>query len=71
MMDLTRRTLLDHDRGVYFLIVSWVLYTTLALVVCVRIFSRTFITRSIGSDDITIILPVVSIKLHAKNRIHH
>lgn len=68
MSDISRRTLLDHDRGVYFIICSWILFVSLTVVVSIRVFSRSLITRSIGSDDIAIIIPVVC---KAMGKPHH
>lgn len=47
------------DRGHWYLVLGWTL-TAIALVsVALRLYSRTLLTRSAGSDDFTILFPVV------------
>ena len=48
-----------QDRGLYFVILSWIFSVAGALTVAVRVYSRAFLTRSIGSDDFAIIFAVV------------
>ncbi|KAI9714793.1 MAG: hypothetical protein M1820_000082 [Bogoriella megaspora] len=43
-----------EDRGVYYLILAWTFTAIMLIVVALRLYSRAFLTRSIGSDDFTI-----------------
>lgn len=47
------------DSGTYYIIVGWVLTGVAASAVALRLYSRTILTRSAGSDDLAIVLAVV------------
>ena len=48
-----------YDRGLYYIIIGGILTVIALVVVVVRIYSRTFLTRSLGSDDFTILVSTV------------
>lgn len=48
------------DRGPAFVAVAWVLTLVAIVVYAIRIYSRTLLTRSLGSDDFTMAFGVVS-----------
>lgn len=54
MEDYTR-----GDRGTYYLILGWTLTGIAIVSVILRLYSRTLLTRSAGSDDFTILFPVI------------
>lgn len=49
----------DYNRGVYYLAIGWVLTSIAIIVVCTRLYSRAYITRSIGSDDYAVVISMV------------
>ena len=50
----------DYNRGIYYTTIAWVLTVIALVVVAIRIYSRAFLTRSLGSDDFAILVSVVS-----------
>lgn len=49
-----------YNRGVYYATIGWILTVLALTAVAIRIYSRTFLTRSTGSDDFAILLSAVS-----------
>ena len=47
------------NRGVYYLVIGWVLTVILWFAVALRLYSRSFLTRSLGSDDVFIVVASV------------
>ena len=52
-----------YDRGIPYLVIGWVLTFLVLMAVVVRIYSRSLLTRSLGSDDFTIVIATVSLVL--------
>ena len=51
-----------NHRGIAYLVLTWGL-TFIATIVCtIRLYSRTILTRSVGSDDFTILVALVCTK---------
>ena len=50
-----------YDRGVYYACIGWILTIIAVAAVSIRFYSRTFLTRSVGSDDFAILVSIVSI----------
>lgn len=52
-----------YDRGIYYVAISWVTTIIAVAAVSIRLYSRAFLTRSIGSDDFAILISAVCIIL--------
>ena len=52
----------DYDRGIYYIILAWVLTVIMLIAVGIRLYSRGVLTRSIGSDDFFIVIATVSLE---------
>lgn len=48
-----------YDRGIEYLTVGWIFTVIMLVAVPIRLYSRTYLTRSIGSDDYTILLATI------------
>ena len=60
----------NYDRGVYYLSFVYILGLTAIAVVLLRLFTRIWLTRSVGSDDFAIIVSLVSIIVLAGFSMH-
>ena len=49
----------NANRGVYYLALGWTLTGIAIVTVALRLYSRMVLTRSAGSDDFTIVFPVI------------
>ena len=49
-----------YDRGHYYVAIGWILTAILLLAVAIRLYSRGRLTRSLGSDDLFIVVAAVS-----------
>lgn len=59
----------NYDRGIPYIIVGWVLTAILLLVVAIRLYSRTCLTRSAGSDDVAIVVASVNFAKNISQRL--
>lgn len=50
-----------QDRGIWLMVLGWVLVALDTIAVVLRIYSRLFLTHSAGSDDLSIAFALVSI----------
>lgn len=48
-----------NARGIVFISIEWTFILIQTLVVTLRVYSRTFLTRSVGSDDFFIVIGFV------------
>ena len=46
-------------KGIAYISLEWVLVLVQILAVTLRVYSRTFLTRSVGSDDFSIVIALV------------
>ncbi|KAI9727271.1 MAG: hypothetical protein M1828_006890 [Chrysothrix sp. TS-e1954] len=46
----------DYDRGICYGIIGWILTVLLLIAVAIRLYSRSYLTRSLGSDDFAIVV---------------
>ena len=57
-----------NAKGIVYIALQWVLVVVQMLVITLRVYSRTFLTRSVGSDDLFIVIGYVRSTLHTTLR---
>ena len=48
-----------NAKGIVYIALQWVFVVVMMLVITLRVYSRTFLTRSVGSDDFFIVIGYV------------
>lgn len=52
-----------NTKGIVYVSLEWVFILVQILVITLRVYSRTFLTRSVGSDDFCIVIAFVRLML--------
>ena len=52
-----------NTKGIVYVSLEWVFILVQILVIALRVYSRTFLTRSVGSDDFSIVIAFVRFML--------
>ena len=55
---------MHHDtKGIVYISLEWIFILVQILIITLRVYSRTFLTRSVGSDDFSIVIAFVRFML--------